>query len=81
MLPRRDAQAFRDVVSGEMPLLISASRASDLMRIIRIKQDIPALDIIIVGAEEAYLVADALAGNDIKVIVDPRENLRIISIP
>ncbi|WP_298912570.1 amidohydrolase [uncultured Algimonas sp.] len=72
---RRDARAFRAVLSGDMPLMISASRASDLLRIIRIKEDVPALDIIVVGAEEAHLVADALAENDIKVIVDPLENL------
>ncbi|MGB6318535.1 MAG: amidohydrolase, partial [Litorimonas sp.] len=72
---RRDARAFRQVVSGDMPLMISASRASDLLRIIRIKQDVPALDIIVIGAEEAHLVADDLAEAGIRVVVDPLENL------
>ena len=72
---RRDARAFREAANGSVPLMIAASRASDLLRIVKVKQDFPELDIIIVGAEEAYLVADELAQNGIKVIVDPMENL------
>lgn len=75
VLRRRDARALRDVVVGRVPLMISASRASDLLAIIALKADYPSLDIIISGAEEAHLVADALAGAGIKVIVDPNENL------
>lgn len=75
VLRRRDARALRAVVAGRVPLMISASRASDLMAIIALKADYPALDIIIVGAEEAHLVADELADAGIKVIVDPHENL------
>ena len=72
---RRDARAFRAVASGRMPLMISASRASDLRRIIQLSADFENLEIMIVGAEEAYLVADELATSGIKVIVDPLENL------
>ncbi|MGB6230353.1 MAG: amidohydrolase [Litorimonas sp.] len=72
---RRDARAFRDVASGDMPLMISVSRASDLLRVVALKDDYPDLDIILVGAEEAYLVAEDLADNGIRVIVDPVENL------
>ncbi|MEM7728042.1 MAG: amidohydrolase [Pseudomonadota bacterium] len=72
---RRDARAFRRVATGDMPLVISASRAADLLRIVKIKEDAPDLDIIVVGAEEAYLVAEALAESGIKLIVDPHENL------
>lgn len=75
VLRRRDARALRAVVAGRVPLMISASRASDLMAIIALKADYTALDIIIVGAEEAHLVADELADAGIKVIVDPHENL------
>ena len=75
VLRRRDARALRAVVAGRVPLMISASRASDLLAIIALKADYPSLDIIISGAEEAHLVADALARAGIKVIVDPHENL------
>jgi len=75
VLRRRDARALRAVVAGRVPLMISASRASDLLAIIALKADYASLDIIVVGAEEAHLVADELASAGIKVIVDPHENL------
>lgn len=75
VLRRQDAQAFRDAVAGRIPLLIAASRASDLRRIIGLTQDYPSLDIIIVGAEEAHLLADDIAAAGIRLIVDPHENL------
>lgn len=75
VLRRRDARALRNVAAGRVPLMISASRASDLTAIIALKADYPALDVIVVGAEEAHLVAEDLANAGIKVIVDPHENL------
>lgn len=75
VLRRRDARALRAVVAGRVPLMISASRASDLIAIIALKTDYPALDIIVIGAEEAHLVADKLAEAGIKLVVDPHENL------
>lgn len=75
VLRRRDARALRPVLSGAVPLMISASRASDLSRIIDLKTDYPNLDVIVVGAEEAHLVADDLAEAGIKIIIDPQENL------
>lgn len=75
VLGRRDARVLRQVVRGDMPLLISANRASDLLRIVDLKSDLDSLEIIIVGAQEAYLVADQLANAGIKVIVDPLHNL------
>lgn len=75
VLRRRDARALRNVAAGRVPLMISASRASDLTAIIALKADYPALDVIVVGAEEAHLVAEDLADAGIKVIVDPHENL------
>lgn len=74
-LSRQDANALAAAARGNMPLLISANRASDLMGIVRLKRDIPTLDIIVVGATEAWQVADTLVANDIKVIVDPVANL------
>ena len=74
-LSRQDAAALAPVVRGEIPLIVSANRASDLLGIIRLKQDYPALDIIILGAAEAWQVAEALAQADMKVILDPVQDL------
>lgn len=75
VLRRRDAQALRPVLAGRIPLMVSASRASDLLALVNLKADFANLNIIVIGAEEAHLVAADLARVGIKVIVDPLENL------
>lgn len=75
VLRRRDAQALRGALAGRVPLIIAASRASDLRRIIALNEDYPRLDIIVVGAEEAHLVADEIAEAGLRLIIDPLENL------
>lgn len=74
-LSRQDAAALAPAVRGEVPMIIAASRASDLLGVVRLKEEYPALDIIILGATEGWQVADALAAADIKVIVDPVQDL------
>jgi len=74
-LSRQDAAALAPAVRGEVPMIIAASRASDLLGIVRLKEEYPALDIIVLGATEGWQVADALAAADIKVIVDPVQDL------
>jgi imidazolonepropionase-like amidohydrolase len=75
VLSRQDARALRQAASGDIPLMISADRASDLLAIVALKDNRPELDIIIVGAAEGWDVADSLADADIRVIVDPLHNL------
>ncbi len=73
-LPRRDAAALAKAARGQMPLIIAADRASDLLRIIELKKTY-SLDVIIAGAAEAWMVADELAEAGIRVMIDPMENL------
>lgn len=75
VLSRLDAQALARAARGEQLMLISASRESDLRQIIALKQDNPNLEIVIVGAQEGWMAADALADADIPVIIDPYDNL------
>ncbi len=74
-LSRQDAQAFTKAVNGDIPMMIRVSRASDMMRLIEIKEDNPDLDMIFVGAEEAWEIADVLAAANMRVIIDPLHNL------
>lgn len=74
-LTRADAQAFGPAVRGQQLILISAHRASDLQLIIELKAENPNLDLVIVGADEGWLVADDLAAANIPVIIDPFSNL------
>lgn len=74
LLSRQDASALFQAARGNMPFLIAADRASDLMTIIGLKQDYN-IDIIVAGAAEGWMVADELAAAGIKVMVDPHDNL------
>ena len=73
-LTRRDAAALYRAARGQLPMLISADRAIDILNIIDIKKDY-GLDVIIVGAAEGWMVAEQLKAAGIKVMVDPQENL------
>lgn len=70
-----DARALVPVVTGEMPVMVHASRAADLLQVIALKREFPALRLIIVGAEEGWMVADQLAAAGVPVIVNTLENL------
>ena len=75
VLSRREAARLAPVLNGEIPLMISVHRASDLLKVIELKQEEPDLDIILIGAEEGWRVADELAASGIPVIINPMENL------
>ncbi len=71
---RLDLEALGDVVANRMPLVVHASRASDIRALIALaKQE--RISVVIVGAEEAWRVADDLAAARIPVIVHPFDNL------
>lgn len=69
-----DAEELRRGRENKQLLLISASRASDIKKIIEHFTD-SQQNIAIVGAEEGWLVADQLAAASIPVIIDPFSNL------
>lgn len=74
-LTRADAQAFGPAVRGQQLMLVSANRASDLLKVVDLKAENPNLNLAIVGAAEGWIVADELAMAGIPVIVDPFNNL------
>lgn len=74
-LSRQDASALYKAARGQMPLMISANRAIDMLNIIKLKKAYGSLDIIILGAAEGWKIADDLAAAKIKVMVDPHDNL------
>ncbi len=74
-LTRRDAAALARAARGQMPMVITADRAVDLLKIIDLKQDYGGLDIIVLGAAEGWMVADQIAQSYLKVMIDPHDNL------
>lgn len=71
-----DLRALWPVLDGQIPLVVRAHRASDLLALVELAEAFK-LKLTIVGATEGWKVADALAKAelDITVIVQPSENL------
>lgn len=73
-LSRLDLEALAPVVRGEVPLLVSADRASDLLAAVALADDF-GLRLVLAGAAEGWRVADRLAAAGVPVLVDPLQNL------
>ena len=65
-----DLEALGRVLRGEMPLLVRVNRRSDIDAVVRLAQE-EKIKIILVGAQEAWLVAPLLASQQIPVILNP----------
>lgn len=74
-LPLSDVRALVAVVRGEMPLVLGVNRAADIRQAIRLKAEFEGLRLILLGAREAWQVAEELAAAGIPVIIDPSDNL------
>ena len=75
LLSRFDAAALVPVVRGEQPLYVVVERASDIREVLALREDFPALDLVLVGASEGWLVADEIAAARVPVIADPLDDL------
>ena len=75
LLTRADAAALVPVANGTMPLLIHVERASDMLALIDLKRDYPALKLVFVGAAEGWLVASEIAAARIPVIASALTDL------
>lgn len=68
LLSRFDAEALVPVVSGRQKLYVAAERASDIRAVLALKGEFPALDLVLVGAAEGWLVAGDIAAAKVPVI-------------
>lgn len=73
VISKYEATVLTDVLSGKIALMVQADRAIDIVNIIKLKRN--RMKIIIVGAAEAWMVADKLANANISVLIDPIEVL------
>ncbi|MBV5258417.1 amidohydrolase family protein [Synechococcus moorigangaii CMS01] len=72
---RFDAASLVSAVRGEIPIVLQVERASDIRRALRFAQQHPSARFILVGAAEAWMVAEEIAAAGIPVIMDPLRNL------
>lgn len=75
MITRADAQALIPVIKGEIPLLITANRATDILQALALKQRYTALNLVLVNAVEGWRVAAQIAAAKVPVILNPENNL------
>ena len=73
-LTPRDTRALYRVFRENLPLLMRVNRASDILKLIEIKKKFN-INLIIMDAQEANLVATDLAENNIAVIINPVDNI------
>ena len=73
-LSRLDLEALGDALAGRIPVVIRASRASDLLRILDLARELR-LRLVLAGVEEGWMVADRIAAAHVPVVVKPLENL------
>jgi imidazolonepropionase-like amidohydrolase len=73
-LSRLDLEALQPVLRGEVPMVISVHRASDILTAMRVAREFN-LRLIISGASEGWIVARELAAANIPVIINPMGNI------
>ena len=70
----RDLKALYSLMNENLPLIIKANRASDILKLIELKKKYK-LNLIIMVAQESALVSESLAKNNIPLIVNPINNI------
>ncbi len=74
-LTREDAEALTLVLRSVQPLLVRVDRASDIRQVLKLKSMYPGLRLVLVSANEGWLVADEIAGAAVPVITLGMDNL------
>jgi imidazolonepropionase-like amidohydrolase len=75
LLTRFDAAALVPVLQGRQYLLVHAERASDILQVLALKRQFPALKLVIVGGTEGWTVADQIARAGVPVIASAVNDL------
>ncbi len=68
LVKRSDAAALLTVLDGREPLLVHVERASDILSVLALRRDYPALRLVLVGAAEGWRVASQIAAARVPVI-------------
>ncbi len=72
--PSRKAQVINALLNGDKALVAYADRATDLLALLKLKETF-SLDLVLVGATDAVLVADKIAAAKVPVVMAALDNL------
>ncbi len=75
MLQRRDAEALLPVIDGRMPLVVHVEGGPDILKMLALKAEFPALRLVLVGATEGWTVARQIAAAGVPVIASALNDL------
>ena len=75
LLKVEDARALQSVLRGETRLMLHVEGANDMLRLLELKRDFPAIKMVFVGASEGWRVADKLAAAGVPVIASALNDL------
>lgn len=75
LLPKADAAALVPVVQGKVPLLVHVEGASDILNVLKLRREFPAIRLVLVGASEGWTVAREIAASGVPVIATPLNDL------
>lgn len=73
-LSHLDLEALQPFVNGQLPVVVSVDRASDIEAVLRLAAEFK-LKLVISGAAEGWMVADELAKAKVPVIMNPMQDL------
>lgn len=72
--PSTEDKVMAKVLSGDMPLVISVSRAADIIELIKVKEQF-GVNLVLSGAQDAIVVKEHIAKANIPVIISAMDNL------
>ncbi|TMN81254.1 MULTISPECIES: amidohydrolase family protein [unclassified Pseudoalteromonas] len=72
--PSTEDKVMAKLLSGDMPLVISVSRASDIVELIKVKEQF-GVNLVLSGAQDAVVVKEQIAKANIPVIISAMDNL------
>lgn len=75
LMKASDAKALLPVINGTTRLLVHVESANDILKVLDLRKDFPALKLVLVGANEGWRVADAIAAAKVPVLASALTNL------
>ena len=75
LLKASDAKALLPVINGSTKLLVHVESANDILKVLDLRKDFPALKIVLVGANEGWRVANHIAAAGVPVLASALSDL------
>lgn len=75
ILQRADAAALVPVVTGKMPLYVHVESGPDILQVLALKKEFPALRLVLVGVTEGWTVAQQIAAAKVPVLASALNDL------